>query len=209
MNEKNLKTIEQESFRELMQDGFTEIMAGTIFLVFPAIIAQPAFVPIFVVFYIFFLPHFIEVVRKKYVYPRIGYVKLREEEPPKVTAGIVITVILMIAAGIMLIYAGSIGLITTDLVYRWVPAFFGLIMLAPSVYLKDKTGQNRYYLPGALMSITGVTVSLAALIPGDMAIVIYTVGWGTAFFVLGVIRSVLFIRRYPPIEAPEAVVGEQ
>jgi hypothetical protein len=207
--EQDLKTIEQGSFREIMQDGFTEIMAGTIFLVFPAIIAKPAFVPIFVVFYIFFLPQFVEVVRKKYVYPRIGYVKLREEEPPKVTAGVVITVILMIAGGIVLIYLISIGLISPDLLYRWVPAFFGLIMWAPSVYLKDKTGQNRYYLFGALMTITGIAVGLANFLPVEVVTITYSLSWGTAFFALGIVRVVLFIRRYPVIESPEDDTGEQ
>ncbi len=207
--EQDLKKIEHESVRELMQDGFTEIMAGTIFLFFPVIFARPYFVPIFVIFYIFFLPHFVEVVRKKYVYPRIGYVKLREEEPPKVTAGVVITVIIMIAAGIILIYSISIGIISSDLVYRCVPAFFGLIMWAPSVYLKDKTGQSRYYLFGALMTITGVAVALADFLPVEIVIVIYSLSWSAAFFVLGITRAVLFIRKCPVIESPEDDSGEQ
>jgi hypothetical protein len=207
--EQDLKTIEQESFRELMQDGFTEIMAGTIFLVFPAIIAKPAFVPFFVLFYIFFLPQFVEVVRKKYVYPRIGYVKLREEEPFKVTAGVVITVILMIAGGIILIYAIATEIISSELVYRWVPAFFGLIMWAPSVYLKNKTGQNRYYLFGALMTITGFIVGFAYFLPVEVVTAVYALSWGLAFFVLGVIRAALFIRKHPVIDSPEDDTGEQ
>ena len=207
--EQDLKKIEQESFRELMQDGFTEIMAGTIFLVFPAIIAKPAFVPFFVLFYIFFLPQFVEVVRKKYVYPRIGYVKLREEEPFKVTAGVVITVILLIAGGIILIYAIATEIISSELVYRWVPAFFGLIMWAPSVYLKNKTGQNRYYLFGALMTITGFIVGFAYFLPVEVVTAVYALSWGLAFFVLGVIRAALFIRKYPVIDSPEDDIGDQ
>jgi len=207
--EQDLKTIEHESFREFMQDGFTEILAGTIFLVFPVIFTRPYFVPIFVLFYIFFLPHFVEVVRKKYVYPRIGYVKLREEEPPKVTAGVVITVILMIAAGIIVVYAISIDFISPDMIYRWVPAFFGVIMWAPSHYLTDKTGQKRYYLFGALMTITGFAVALIDFLPVEAVVVVYSLSWGAAFFVLGIIKVVLFIRKYPVIESPEDDSGEQ
>ena len=207
--EQDLKKIERGSFREFMQDGFTEMMAGTVFLVFPLLIIEPAFVPIFVVFYIFFLPHLLEVVRKKHVYPRIGYVKLREDEPPKVTVGVVVTVILMIAAGIILVYAILIDLINSEMVYRWVPAFFGVIMWAPSAYLKDKTGQNRYYLFGALMTITGFALALTDFLPVGAVNVVYSLSWGAAFFVLGIIRAALFIRKYPVIESPEDGSGEQ
>jgi hypothetical protein len=207
--EQDLKKIEQVSFREFMQDGLTEIMAGTIFLLFPLLIIKPIFVPIFVVVYIFFLPQFIEIVRKKYVYPRIGYVKLREDEPPKVTVGVVVTVILMIAAGIILVYTISIDLISSEMVYRWVPAFFGVIMWAPSLYLKGKTGQNRYYMFGALMTITGFAVALADFLPVEAVNVVYSLSWGATFFVLGIIRTVLFIRKYPVIESPEDDSSEQ
>ena len=101
-----------------MQDGSTEIMAGLFFLVFPLLIREPGLAGIFVMFYVLFFPQFIEVVRKKYVYPRIGYVKLREEEPLKLTAGYVVTVFLLVAAGIVLVYAISIDFIILDMIYR-------------------------------------------------------------------------------------------
>ncbi len=207
--EQDLKKIEQESYRELMQDGSTEIMAGLFFLVFPLLIREPGLAGIFVMFYVLFFPQFIEVVRKKYVYPRIGYVKLREEEPLKLTAGYVVTVFLLVAAGIVLVYAISIDFIILDMIYRWVPAFFGVIMWAPSVYLKDKTGQNRYYLFGALMTITGFAVAFTDFLPVEVVIMVYTLSWGAAFFVLGIIRAALFIRKYPVIDSPEDDTSEQ
>ena len=135
--------------------------------------------------------------------------KLREEEPPKVTAGVVVAVILMIAAGIIVVYAISIGFISSDTIYRWVPAFFGVIMWAPSLYLTDKTGQKRYYLFGALMTITGFAVALADFLPVEAVVVVYSLSWGAVFFVLGITRAVLFIRKYPVIESPEDDSGEQ
>ena len=219
--EKNLKTIEQESFREIREDGFNEINFGImLLLLFNAIYEKPGspsifdawFRLVFVIFgmlYFILLLRFYKVFKNKYVYPRIGYVKLREYEPPKVTFGVIAIVILMIATAITLIYIITIGVVTTDLVYRWAPAIFGLIMSAASFYLKDKTGQNRYYLFGALMTITGVAVALAEFISTDMITVIYFDSWGIALFVLGVIKFVLFIRKYPIIGIPEVANGEQ
>jgi hypothetical protein len=191
MNQQNLTEIEQKSYLELMQDGFTEIMTGLIFLVFPVMFVQPAFVSIFGAMYVLFLPHIVEGIRKKYVYPRIGYVKLRDDEPFKVTAGIVVIVILMVAGGIFLIY-----LIAID--FRF-----------PSVYLKNKTGQNRYFLLAALMTITGFAVGFIDFIPVEFVIAVYSLSWGLAFLMLGIVRYALFIRKYPVIESPEDDSGVQ
>ncbi len=216
--EESLKTIEQESFRELRHDGLNEIMTGTIFLSFIVLIVEPGLLSIFVVWSVFaiivmlfliFLPQFIEVIRKKYVYPRIGYVKLRTVELPEPTVRNVTILIIMVLTVLPLVYAISIGVITSDLVYRWAPALFGLIWLLSSFYLKDKTGQNRSYLCGILMTITGIAVALVEFISVDVVNLIYAVGWGVTIFVMGVIKFVLFIRKYPIIGTPEVTNSEQ
>jgi hypothetical protein len=210
MNEnQNLKKLEQESFRDLMQDGFTELLAGLLFLIFPVLIQRSYFVPIFVVFYIFFLPFFMESIRKRYVYPRIGYVKLKDDEPPKVTAGVVATVIILITGAILVIYAVMTGLITSEVVYRWIPAFLGVIMWAPSLFLVDKTGQKRYYLLGGLMTISGVAVSLVNFLPAEFTTIAFGLIWGLSFLVVGIIRYGLFIRRYPVVESQEDIENGQ
>ena len=208
MNEQNLIEIEQKSFRELIQDGSTETLLGLVLLVFPAIMAESSFVPFFVVFYIIFMPHLIEGFRKRYVYPRIGYVKLKEEEPPKLSLGIAMVVLLIFVSVIVVLYTLSIGLIDRDFIWRWLPTVFGFIMWGPSLYLKDKTGQNKFYLFGALMTVTGIAISLTASIPAGIAMTIYMVGWGLFFLVLGLVRFLLFIRKYPVLDTPEDDIGE-
>ena len=51
--EESLKTIEQESFRELRHDGLNEIIAGTLFLSFIVLIVEPGLLSIFVVWSVF------------------------------------------------------------------------------------------------------------------------------------------------------------
>ena len=202
MNEQNLIEIERKSYSEMMQDGFTEILLGLILLVFPVLIVRPEFVSIFVVFYIFFMPHLLEAIRKKHVYPRIGYVKLKEEEPPKLSIGIIAVVLLIFVSVIVILYSLSIGIIDRYFIWRWLPTVFGFITWGPSLYLKEKTGQNKYYLLGTSMTISGVAVSLAGSIPAEFAMTVYMVGWGLFFLVLGLIRLLIFIRKYPVIDTP-------
>jgi len=207
--EKKLKSVERESFLELMQDGFTEILAGMIFLVFPAFFLEPGFLFIFVIFYIIFMPQVVEAIRRKYTYPRIGYVKLREGTPPKLTLEIPVAVLIIFVTIIAVLYIASMGVIDRLFIMKWMPAVFGFIMWGPSLYLKDKTGQNRYYLPGALMSLTGVVISLADFLPAELGTSIFMNGWGLAFTILGLVRFLLFIRKYPVAGSPEDARSEQ
>jgi len=142
------------------------------------------------------------------VYPRIGYVKLKEEEPPKLSLGIAMVVLLIFVSVIVLLYTLSIGLIDRDFIWRWLPTVFGFIMWGPSLYLKEKTGQNRFYLFGAMMTVTGIVISLTASIPAGIAMTIYMVGWGLFFLFLGLVRFLLFIRKYPVLDTPEDDIGE-
>lgn len=209
MNEGSLREIEQQSYRETMQDGFTEIFMGLIFLVLPVLLVEPGFVAIFVVFYIIFMPQCVEAVKKKYVYPRVGYVKPREDQPPKLSLGVAVVVLLIFISVITVFYMLSIGTIDRFFIYKWLPTVFGFIMWGPSLYLKDKTGQIRYYLLGASTSLTGVAVSLSPSIPAEMSMAVFMVGWGLVFLVLGTVRFTLFIRKYPVIDTPEDDAGEQ
>jgi hypothetical protein len=207
--ETSLETVEQESYRELMQDGFTEILLGTIFLVLPAILLQPSFLSIFIVFYIIFMPQGVEAIRRKYTYPRIGYVKLREDKAPKISLGIVVAVLLVFITIIAVLYLASTDVIDRFFILKWMPAVFGFIMWGPSLYLKDKTGQKLLYLPGILMSVTGVATSLADFLTAEVGTLLFMIGWGLFFMVFGLVRFLLFIRKYPILENPEDDSNEQ
>jgi hypothetical protein len=221
--EKSLKTIEQEAFREQRVDGFIEINFGILLLIMFNLLylqyEQPGPLSIFdawshLIFLIFGMFCFIltllfyRVSRKKYVYPRIGYVKPRDDSS-KVLSILIAVGILIFAVELTVIYFIEIGVVTIDWVYRWAPAFFGLAILGSSIYLKNKTGQNIYYLFGALMTITGFAVALADFIPTDMITAIYFDGWGITSIVLGAIKFVLFIRKYSIISTPEVANSEQ
>ena len=195
--------IEQESYRESMQDGLTEALLGLVFLALPLLLLESGFLPIFVIFYILFMPKIIEAFRKRYTYPRIGYVKLHEDEPPKLSLGVAMVVLLIFVIIIAVLYSVYIDLIDRSFIYRWLPAVFGFIMWGPSLYLKDRTGQNRYYLFGLLMSVTGITIGLANFSTVEIQGSLYMISWGLAFIILGLLRFLFFIHKYPVLDNPE------
>ena len=223
--EQNLKELEQESFREYNRDGFNEINFGILFLLFfnglylgipeyPSI--SPKFlalvgltIMIFLWVYIIFILLYYKEYRKKYVYPRIGYVKPREARSLKEKLGGIAIIILVIAEEMILIHLLSTDVVTIDWLSRWTPVFAGLTACTLGIGLKARSGQNRYLLIGVLMTITGFLVALAEFISADMVPIVYFDGWGIAFIAMGVIKFVLFIRNYPIIDTPEVVDSER
>ena len=204
-----MKEVEQISYRATMQDGFAELLTGLIFLVFPVMLFEPAIVTFFVVFYILFMPRFVDTIKRRHVYPRVGYVKPREEEPPKLSIGVAVFVLLIFISIIAVFYTLSIGIIDRSFIYNWLPTVFGFIMWGPALYLRDRTGQTRYYLLGVLPTLTGAAVSISPSIPAEVAMVFFMVGWGLAFLVLGTVKFALFIRKYPVVDTPEDDISGQ
>ena len=217
--EQNLKELEQESVQELNRDGFNELNFGIIFLVFfnamylgiddissisPKLLTLVGLtISIFGVVYSIFLLLYYKVYRKKYVYPRIGYVKLREDHSFKEKLGGFAFLVLGIAEEITLIWMLSTGVVTIDWLYRWIPFLVGLNAWIFCFALKHKSGQNIYLLIGALMTISGFVIALAEFISAVMVPIVYFDGWGFAFIMIGIIKFARFIRNYPIIETPE------
>lgn len=84
----DLKKMEQRANRLLSQDGLTEMLLGAIFFVSSASISgRGSFVP-FLPIYIIFMKNIVEGFRNRYTYPRIGYVKIPDEESKDVSKGI-------------------------------------------------------------------------------------------------------------------------
>jgi hypothetical protein len=191
-----------------MKDGLTEFLLGAVLIVIPGIMVESFFVPIFVIFYLFFMPQGIEAFKRKYTYPRTGYVKLREEQPPKLTLGVAAVVLLIFITIIAVLYSQSIGVIDRYFIWKWLPTVFGVIMWGPGLYMKDKTGQNRYYLWSTLATVAGIAVSLAPFITAEVSLALYMIVWGISFMVLGIIRFILFIRHNPVIDSPESDSSE-
>ncbi|MHA2352148.1 MAG: hypothetical protein ACXABX_03415, partial [Candidatus Thorarchaeota archaeon] len=116
MNDKDLIKTGQDAYRATMKDGFIEIFTGFFFIMTPIIFIQPSFVSIFVVIYVLFLPQYAEIFRKKYTYPRVGYVKLRTDPldyRPKALLALLFIVI--VSSGILVM------LMTQDVAnyYNW------------------------------------------------------------------------------------------
>ncbi|MFX0208938.1 MAG: hypothetical protein ACFFDT_23340 [Candidatus Hodarchaeota archaeon] len=209
MNEKiDLKKIEQHTFHEYMIDGITEILLGLLLIFLPVFFTLPFFVVV-VPFWILYGRYFIDSIRERTTYPRLGRVEFKqdaEKEGYSMKKSLIefllfLLVSCIITVVMMIIFEGEFDL---DLIYKWVPFLFGFIMFGPSLFLVDKTGQQRYYFLGVFSTILGFIFSVLLDFPDDkLGIFLYFFFLGVLSITLGIIRYIRFIQTYPVIHVEE------
>ncbi|MGY5859536.1 MAG: hypothetical protein RTU63_09210 [Candidatus Thorarchaeota archaeon] len=199
MNEmKDLRELKQKTTRNSMEDGLMYFPFSLILLMMAFIVQMPYFVS-FLAIIIIFGPKAIEHLRVKYTYPRIGFVKLQEEDPTELSKGFLgfLFIVFLVPIALVIFLLG--GNTTLAMLFQWLPFAFGFTMLGPSIYLVDLTGSRVYYLLGIATSITGFLFSLF-IGPGLLGIVTYMLGWSLVTMLTGFILFIRFVRKYPILE---------
>jgi hypothetical protein len=197
----NIDKLEKELIKDTMVDGLTEIFMGVIFLLMPIVLQNP----IFVVFYAFvpLVSRFLlDTVRYRTTYPRIGRIELKEEVDIHVRKSLtellmLLTFALILTGMSMVIVEGRI--LEIENWYKWVPMLFGLIMFGPSIYLAEKTGQKNYYLLGIVATLLGVGFSITDFPTSKDGMYLYFYALGVISVLFGILRFIVFMRRYPII----------
>ena len=200
MDEKiNLEGIEQRAWRESMQDGLETVMIGVILLgtstmffssstsiffttIFPLILARPI----------------IEAVRRRYTYPRTGYVKVQADDGKKTARGIFLFMAVVVAVMVVALYVifGS-GLWPPYVFYQAVPAFVGAMLLGAMIYTKSKSGDPRYHLYGLIALAGGIAFSIHRFAPVKNGITLYLLFIGGVFLIFGLVQFATFLREHP------------
>ncbi len=200
MDEKiNLEEIERKAWRESMQDGLEIIMIGvvllgtsaTLFSSFPSIFFTTIF-PL-----IMALP-IIEAVRRRYTYPRTGYVKVQTDDAKMTAMGIFlygVVVVAVIAVALYIIF-GS-GLWPPYVFYQAAPAFVGAMPLGAMIYTRSKSGDPRYHVYGLIALASGIAFSIHKFAPVKSGLTLYLLFVGGVFLLSGLVQFVTFLREHP------------
>lgn len=205
MNEVDLKAIEQKAYRGSMLDGFTEIFVG-ILLIGMGIFFTMKVSLVFIVLFAVFAPRLLERLKRKYTYPRMGFVKLYKDPPKKTWFGIFSYMMLVIVAMIVALFIIFSG-ISTDLWYRWTPTFMGAMLTGALVYLAGKSGDSRYYGIAFFGLVVGFVLSIYRFESMWTGIIVYFFFMGLWFIGLGSARFIYFLRRHPLQEESSNVTG--
>ncbi|HEY71958.1 MAG: hypothetical protein DRJ03_14980 [Chloroflexi bacterium] len=190
----NLKQIERNIFRDYLQDGLVDIMFGAYFLLLGLGLA--AGTAVFIVFSIVFFAPLLQGLKKRFTYPRTGYVELRQGDPGPVpwfvlgsfVLGLIALVAVLIAAGVIARPAQW---------YRWMPIFFGIWLTGIFLGLALSVGLMRYHVVAGVALAGGPTFALLPLTGKLENIGLLFAAVGAMLLTWGVFAFVRFLRKYP------------
>lgn len=198
MTKIDIKQIEQKAYSDCNQDGMIEIILGIWLIFFGATFGSVLHFFVFII-PIFLFPRFIEAIRKRYTYPRIGYAKLPVDDPKKTAKGIfaytAVVLVLMVICFLLL------GKVKDAAAYKkWSPALAGVLFVGGFLYAHGKSGNFRYIIFIILSIAFGLFFSIMNFDSYDGLIVNFFV-MGGIFVICGLALFILFVRKYhKPVE---------
>jgi hypothetical protein len=196
MEKIDLKQIERNVFRDYCQDGLVEIIFGAYFLIMGLLLSVGGTIgPFIVLFVVFFVP-LQQALKKRFAYPRTGYVELRQGDPGpllwlvlgSLALGLVTLVVVLIAVGVIAHPAQW---------YRWMPIFFGIWLAGIFLGLGLNVRLVRYYVVAAVALVGGPTSALLPLAGKLANLGLFLSAVGAVTLVWGLLALVRFVRSYP------------
>ena len=190
----DLERIELNLLRDLLQDGLSDILIGAYFLLIGLFLPTGA-VAAFVVLIIFFAP-LLQALKKRFTYPRAGYVELRQGDPGPLPWFVLGSLILgLIALVAVLIASGVIA--QPAQWYHWMPIFFGIWLAGIFLGLGLRVGLVRYYVVAGVALVGGPTFALLPLAGKLANLGLFFAAVGAMILAWGILAFVRFLRNYP------------
>jgi hypothetical protein len=197
----DLKKMEQRANRLLSQDGLVEILLGAVFFVASASFSEKgSYIP-FLPLYVIFMKQIVESFRNRFTYPRIGYVKVPDDESD-VGKGILVFLGAVLVLLVLGVYIGYRALSSSAL-YQWLPLGIGMFLTGALKYSFDKTGDRINLLYIAVSVLGGVVFSLMSFPVTRDGPQMYLLFISLFFFIAGLVRFSMFTRNNPVLEVPQ------
>ena len=149
-----------------------------------------------IVFWIIFIIPAYMAMKKKFTTPRIGQVKLREDEPVKTARGIflyMIAIAVIMGVGVFVFF----GEITDTLIYRALPIFFSIMILGGMLYAHGKSGSQRFYAYATIALVSAPVFSIIGFGAKLANIGYYCLFTGGIFLAIGLAIFTRFLKKHP------------
>jgi hypothetical protein len=199
----DLKEIERRANHAAFQDGLMEIFMGLFLIFFGGGISTKGTIVPFIVFTIFFANPILKRIKERYIYPRVGYVKLPQEEDTD-TKGIGIAAVIFIV--FLLSSLGfTIWIMGTDAgMDFWktyiLPPSTGFMMAIGPFWLGQTYGLVRGYIFALLFLLLGIVMPVFGIASGYEAVGLICTIVGVIILTTGIILFTRFLRIHPAVE---------
>jgi hypothetical protein len=197
-SEIDIKKIEQKTYRDAQQDGMTEILMGICLAALAGRVYSIVFTFV-LIFPFLLLGPVLQIIRKRFTYPRIGYVKLVDEKPRQLLTGIFLFMIaLVVIFALAFIIFGDVR--DWDMWMRWLPAWLGILLVGMFFSFVKKSGDSIHYVFAVLSLAGGLALSVIGFKSIHTGLMLYLLLMGLTLISYGLIKLILFRRRFPKSE---------
>ena len=187
------KAIERNVWQDWMRDGLMELFLGT-YLLLAGVVIQADMSTLFILLMVF-VPGVVKMMKKRFTYPRIGYVKFPEHDQNVGRKMGIALLAVLLALAIVVLYTTRNEKIRA--LYQWVPLLPAICLTFGFVITGRKTGFTRYHLMAVLVLIAGLSVPLVDLPSRMDNIALYLLVVGAILFVWGMAVFIKFLYNYP------------
>ena len=199
----DLSDLERRAWRYDSQDGIVELLAGFLFLIVARAVVEPQLTWMLALA-IFPLRFAAKIMKERFSYPRIGYVKLRNEEGANLGRGMLTYLVgVVLAVAVVLLLLGDLTSWAAWL--RWMPAIAGGFTSGGFLYVAQRSGLWRFRVLAAISVGWGVFCAAWLQAPRMLGVQRWAVGFGTLLLIVGAVTFVNFLRTHPvrDAEAPD------
>ncbi|UCF16083.1 MAG: hypothetical protein JSW59_01210 [Phycisphaerales bacterium] len=191
--------VERRLFADSQQDGLLELVMGVCMIAISTRLFSRVLVVMLVLPVILFAP-LLETMRKRFTYPRIGYVRLIPDKPREVITGIFlvsVAVVCILAAAFLILG----GIRDFDLWLRWCPFWGGTVLAGMFGSFASKSGAVRHHVFAAWSLLAGIVLSLIRFNAVETGTLLYFAVMGAILTPFGLVRFMAFLREHPkPLE---------
>jgi hypothetical protein len=190
----DLKEIEQKTFRDSQQDGLLELVMGICMVAISTRLISRVLVGMLALPMLFFGPLLV-AMRRRFTYPRIGYVKLIPDKPKEVLGAIfLITLVVVAVMAVAFLLFGDVR--DFNLWLKWTPAWGGVVLAGMFGSFGSKSGCARYYVFAVWSLISGFVLSVLRFEAVETGTLLYFLVMGGPLILWGLVTFIRFLREH-------------
>lgn len=197
MEQIDIRQIERNVYREYCRDGLSDVLLGVFFLFLGLALPGGSVAP-FAVFPILFFAPALQALKKRFVYPRTGYVELRKGDPRPLPQFILGSLVLGLALFVALLL--SLDILAKPVQwYRWMPILFGVWLAGIFLGLALRVRLARYAVVAGVALIGGPVFSFLPLEGKLEPLGLFLAMVGAVLLAWGAATFLSFLRRHPAL----------
>jgi hypothetical protein len=199
----DLKEVERRANYAASQDGLLDIFLGVFLIFFGGAMASRVSLVPFAFLVVILANPLLKRIKSRYIYPRVGYVRLPQENESE-AKGIVIAAVVF-----MLFLVASLAVISWWLGLSAGKDFWMTYILPPSTgfalaigpfWLGQTYGLVRGYVYAVLLLLLGLAIPLSKTASGYEAVGLLCLIFGIIALAVGVFLFARFLKKYPAVD---------